>query len=131
MKLRVSRNDVVEFLRRTVMSFESWAERNKIHLEFRYNADSMDGFFDRDKLEKIVNNLMSNAMKFTPEGGVVEVSLRVAPEASRSSAFRIPPMSGSASWNPALSGIREREIQGRDNLMTKEEIPSSLTRSSE
>ena len=126
MKLQVSRNDVVEFLRRTVMSFESWAERKKINLDFHSEIESASGFFDTDKLEKILNNLMSNALKFTPEGGAVEVSLRVTPEASRSSAFRIPPMSGSASWNPALSGIREREIQGRDNLMTKEEIPSSL-----
>ena len=34
MKLQVSRNDVVEFLRRTVMSFESWAERKKIDVGF-------------------------------------------------------------------------------------------------
>jgi signal transduction histidine kinase/ligand-binding sensor domain-containing protein/DNA-binding response OmpR family regulator len=84
MKLQVSRNDVVRFLRRTVMSFESWAERKRIDLAFRSNAESAEGFFDTDKLEKIVNNLLSNALKFTPEGGAVEVSLQVASEAPRS-----------------------------------------------
>ena len=83
MKLQVSRNDVVVFLRRTVMSFESWAERKKIDLAFHSDTESGEGFFDRDKLEKIVNNLLSNALKFTQEGGAIEVSLRVRPEASR------------------------------------------------
>jgi len=75
MRLQVSRGDVVQFLRRVVMSFESWAESKKIDLGFKSDAESADGFFDRDKLEKIVNNLMSNALKFTPEGGGVTVTV--------------------------------------------------------
>jgi signal transduction histidine kinase/ligand-binding sensor domain-containing protein/DNA-binding response OmpR family regulator len=75
MKLQVSRNDVVEFLRRTVMSFESWAERKKINLDFQSEIESASGHFDRDKLEKILNNLISNSLKFTQEGGTVSVSL--------------------------------------------------------
>ncbi len=73
MKLQVSNGDVMRFLRRVVMSFESWAERKKISLEFTSDVELQEGFFDADKLEKIVNNLMSNALKFTPEGGSVEV----------------------------------------------------------
>jgi signal transduction histidine kinase/ligand-binding sensor domain-containing protein/DNA-binding response OmpR family regulator len=79
MKLQVSKSDVVQFLRRTVMSFESWAESKRIDLDFHSIADSADAFFDGDKLEKIVNNLMSNAMKFTAEGGAVAVSMQLAP----------------------------------------------------
>ena len=73
MKLQVSESDVVQFLRRTVMSFESWAETKKIDLEFRPDSESIRGFIDGDKLEKIVNNLISNALKFTPEHGSVRV----------------------------------------------------------
>jgi DNA-binding response OmpR family regulator len=73
MRLQVSGGDVVAFLRRTVMSFESWAERKEIVLEFTSDTDSAEGFFDNDRLEKIVNNLISNALKFTPEGGTVSV----------------------------------------------------------
>jgi signal transduction histidine kinase/ligand-binding sensor domain-containing protein/DNA-binding response OmpR family regulator len=73
MKLQASSGDVVGFLRRVVMSFESWAERKQIALEFRCETESGEGFFDADKLEKIMNNLMSNALKFTPDGGSVNV----------------------------------------------------------
>jgi signal transduction histidine kinase/ligand-binding sensor domain-containing protein/AraC-like DNA-binding protein len=82
-RLRVSYGDVVPFLRRVTMSFESWAERKKIELTFNAGAGSLEGFFDKDKLEKIVNNLMSNALKFTPEGGTVTV--RVTDISSRNS----------------------------------------------
>jgi DNA-binding response OmpR family regulator/nitrogen-specific signal transduction histidine kinase len=75
MKLQVSSNDIVEFLRRTVMSFESWAERKRINLDFHSERDTLAGYFDREKLEKIVNNLMSNALKFTVEGGRVNAQL--------------------------------------------------------
>jgi len=86
MRLQISNGDVVQFLRRVVMSFESWAERKKIDLEFRSDTEMAEGFFDRDKLEKIVNNLMSNALKFTPEGGTVTV--RVNEFRTQNSEFR-------------------------------------------
>ncbi len=75
MKLQVSREDIVRFLRRVVMAFESWAERKKITLEFKPETESAEGFFDADKVEKIINNLLSNAVKFTPEGGKIEVGV--------------------------------------------------------
>jgi signal transduction histidine kinase/DNA-binding response OmpR family regulator/ligand-binding sensor domain-containing protein len=84
MRLQVSYGDLVQFVRRVVMSFESWAERKKINLEFQSDAGSAGGFFDRDKLEKIVNNLMSNALKFTTEGGTVKVWLHLEPNTARS-----------------------------------------------
>jgi signal transduction histidine kinase len=79
MWLQVSRGDIVQFLRRVVMSFESWAERKHIGLDFRSYAESIPGYFDADKLEKVVNNLMSNALKFTPEGGAVFVQVTPSP----------------------------------------------------
>ncbi len=79
MKLQVSRNDIVRFIRRTAMSFESWAERKDIALEFNSDIETATGFYDEDKLEKILNNLVSNALKFTPEGGKVEVRVFSSP----------------------------------------------------
>jgi signal transduction histidine kinase/DNA-binding response OmpR family regulator/streptogramin lyase len=79
MKLQVSRSDVVQFLRRAVMSFESWAESKRISLEIQSDLHSAPGFFDGDKIEKIVNNLMSNALKFTAEGGRIQVHVSSSP----------------------------------------------------
>jgi signal transduction histidine kinase/DNA-binding response OmpR family regulator/ligand-binding sensor domain-containing protein len=79
MRLQVYSNDICHFLRRVVMSFESWAERKQITLEFHPDAESIQGYFDGDKLEKILNNLLSNALKFTPVGGKIEVTVSNAP----------------------------------------------------
>jgi signal transduction histidine kinase/DNA-binding response OmpR family regulator len=78
MTLRVSQTDVPQFLKGIVQSFASLAERKKITLKFKADDEFMVGYLDRDKLEKIVTNLLSNAFKFTPEGGtiVVDLSLR-------------------------------------------------------
>ncbi|MFC2088418.1 ATP-binding protein [Calditrichota bacterium] len=64
------------------MLFSSLAETKKVILKFTASENSLMGYIDRDKLEKILTNLLSNAFKFTPEGGMVEVSLTSLPLAS-------------------------------------------------
>jgi CheY-like chemotaxis protein len=78
MTLKVTCTDVIQFLKGIVQSFASLAERKKITLKFKADDELILGYVDRDKLEKIVTNLLSNAFKFTPEGGniVVDLSLR-------------------------------------------------------
>ena len=46
------------------------------HLELSRTRRFLPDASDSDKLEKIINNLMSNAMKFTPRGGKIDVSLQ-------------------------------------------------------
>ncbi|MEZ4762751.1 MAG: hypothetical protein R3C26_05960 [Calditrichia bacterium] len=51
------------------MSFASLAEQKKIHLQFSADAPPKalaNSYFDREKMETIVTNLLSNAFKFTP-----------------------------------------------------------------
>ena len=76
MRLQARRADLVAFLRGIVLSFVSMAECK--HITFRLAADreQLALYFDPDKLEKIVFNLLSNAFKFTPEHGVVTVCVR-------------------------------------------------------
>lgn len=73
MKLKVSADDVIKFLRVLVFSFESIAEQNQIHFSTAFPPAPQIIYFDRDKLEKILLNLLSNAFKYTPVGGYVEV----------------------------------------------------------
>ena len=79
--LAVTEGNLLLFLPRVVQSFQSWAERKHITLSARCEDDPGTGWFDADILEKVLNNLISNALKFTPEGGRVNVSLRLAPSA--------------------------------------------------
>jgi signal transduction histidine kinase/DNA-binding response OmpR family regulator/ligand-binding sensor domain-containing protein len=77
MALRVRPMNVAAFVRAVTISFASLAERRRIRLSFSGPEEGLRLYVDRDKLEKIVSNLISNALKFTPEGG--EVSVAVTP----------------------------------------------------
>ncbi len=80
MPLRAAPGDLVEFLQGLTMSFASLAERRGIALRFFSREEKLSAYFDRDKMEKIFTNLLSNALKFTPEGGEVSVQLSVSSE---------------------------------------------------
>jgi len=74
-KLNLSRTDIVSFVDNICSSFRILAN-NKVTLEFEAEFPKLLMSFDADKVGKIVNNLLSNAYKFTPDGGKITVSLR-------------------------------------------------------
>jgi DNA-binding response OmpR family regulator/nitrogen-specific signal transduction histidine kinase len=80
LKLEIEEGDLTGFIRTLFHSFLSLAESKQIKYEYRIEETSFKPFFDRDKVEKIVSNLISNAMKFTPKGGYVSVRLHYIPE---------------------------------------------------
>ena len=69
--------DIVAFISETVSSFSNLSEQKHIELVFRSRVKELNTYFDKDKLEKIMFNLLSNAFKFTPGYGQVSVSLAV------------------------------------------------------
>jgi signal transduction histidine kinase/DNA-binding response OmpR family regulator len=77
MRLRVVRGDVIQSVKMIVGSFESLAERNRLHYHVHYPETTVFGYFDRDKLEKIVTNLLGNAFKYTPEGETIVVRAEI------------------------------------------------------
>jgi DNA-binding response OmpR family regulator len=60
------------------MSFESLAETKDIILKVRSTKDKIELYFDNEKMEKVFTNLLSNAFKFTHEGGKVTISITEA-----------------------------------------------------
>ena len=76
MKLLTSPQNIVSLMKALVMSFASYAERKKINLKFNSTEGEITVYIDWDKFEKIITNIMSNAFKFTPEGGNVEVTVQ-------------------------------------------------------
>lgn len=77
MKLRVVKGDVLQLLKVLTASFESMAERKGIHYRVHFPEGTALLFFDKDKLEKIASNLLTNAFKYTPEGGAVSAEVAV------------------------------------------------------
>ncbi len=73
MPLDLSINDAASFVRLIAGAFETLAEQRGIDFKCIVASDVQNACFDRDKLEKILNNLLSNAFKFTHEGGTVEL----------------------------------------------------------
>lgn len=75
--LHLAQGDIVEVVRDVCNDFAGLSTKG-ITLTFKTSDDSVSMPFDKDKVEKIVYNLLSNAYKFTPNGGQVSVSLTPA-----------------------------------------------------
>lgn len=74
MKLQAAKGNIVKFTREIFISFKALSEKNNINFEFTA-PDSIEVWYDRDKLEKIIFNILSNAFKFTNEGGKINIKL--------------------------------------------------------
>ncbi len=75
-----SEGDIVQFLKAGVSDFHELSDNQHISLHFESNLSSQQAIFDSDKLEKVLFNLLSNAFKFTPEGGEILVFVEVSQE---------------------------------------------------
>ena len=78
LRLCVEQIDVVKTMNDICDTFEFNAKEKGLTLNRFGMEDELMAWTDGDKLEKIVSNLLSNALKFTPRGGHIDVSLDVA-----------------------------------------------------
>ncbi|MCB0630697.1 MAG: helix-turn-helix domain-containing protein [Lewinella sp.] len=69
--------DIVPLMKYLTGSFQTVAESKDIQLIFQANTSSVIIPIDKEYLQTIVTNLLSNALKFTPEGGMIQVVLTV------------------------------------------------------
>jgi signal transduction histidine kinase/DNA-binding response OmpR family regulator len=72
--LDLIQSDIILFIRNLFYSFSSYAKEKQIHLVFQGGTE-MHVPFDKDKIEKIIVNLVSNAIKFTQENGTVSIDV--------------------------------------------------------
>ena len=82
MKLRVSRQDIVPFLKVIWSAVEILAEKREVDLTFYAEKENIPLYFDPEKIEAALCNLLMNALKCTPPGGQVKVSVRESPPGS-------------------------------------------------
>jgi signal transduction histidine kinase/AraC-like DNA-binding protein/ligand-binding sensor domain-containing protein len=77
--LQVSGGNLDKFVKTIILSFLSLAESRQIKYEYNASETPRKAFFDPDKVEKILTNLISNAFKYTSPGGTVSVRLEYKP----------------------------------------------------
>jgi signal transduction histidine kinase/DNA-binding response OmpR family regulator len=78
MPVHLAKGDITGYLVYLVELFRSGAINRKIDLRFVSGQNHFEMDFDADKLMHIVSNLISNALRFTPQGGTIEVLTRLS-----------------------------------------------------
>lgn len=76
MTIKVSEHNIVDFLYENYLLFQEYALQRQISFNFRKTNDSINVWYDAKQLQKVMNNLISNAFKHTKEGGEISVSVR-------------------------------------------------------
>lgn len=74
-KIRCTEDDIVSFINSIATSFIPLAERKRISLEVKTSIKELKTYFDKDVIEKIFYNLISNAFKFTPKNGKISIDI--------------------------------------------------------
>ncbi len=69
-QLNVTSNNLKDHLTTIYQTFYPLAGKKGLQYDMFLSNDLKDGYYDRDKLEKIMHNLLSNAFKYTEKGGV-------------------------------------------------------------
>ena len=72
--------NLATFVRKEVEAFRPLMKKKKMQFSFTCQPDTITGYFDPDKLDKILYNLLSNASKYNREGGTIDVNLSLDEE---------------------------------------------------
>ncbi|MGY6649686.1 two-component regulator propeller domain-containing protein [Wenyingzhuangia sp. IMCC45574] len=77
LNLTIYEKNVAKFVKDVAEPFKFISEKKKINYSIRAEKEDIYSYFSPDALEKVMNNLLSNAFKFCPEGGIVDVYVYV------------------------------------------------------
>ena len=83
LRLEVRRQDIIQVLRSSAEVFKLQASEKKIELNTYGMEDNYLLWVDADKIEKIIYNLLGNAVKYTPSGGKIDLTFDATPQQIR------------------------------------------------
>ena len=81
--------EMIGFIREVSLAFQDLAENKQISLRCKSSVKELYTYFDKDKTDKIVTNLLSNAFKFTPEKGKITLTADLIEKNDRQTMIRI------------------------------------------
>lgn len=89
LRLMVAQHDIVSFIRDTCQVFEELALKNHIDLRFDSDKNFELIWFNKDQMEKVIFNLLSNAFKFTPPEGSIKIRVNCSYQVKGQDAVQI------------------------------------------
>ncbi|MDE6986524.1 MAG: response regulator, partial [Bacteroides acidifaciens] len=75
MKIKVSRHELIDFLYENYLLYVEYAATCNIHFQFDKGEERLEVWYDSRQLQKVINNLLSNAFKYTPKGGTISLNV--------------------------------------------------------
>lgn len=75
--LSLEETDVIAFLREIFQDFKDAAEQKQMNYHFFSSVPAYNMFIDKEKLDKITYNILSNAFKYTPSQGSIELNIHI------------------------------------------------------
>jgi signal transduction histidine kinase/ligand-binding sensor domain-containing protein/DNA-binding response OmpR family regulator len=134
LNLEASKGNIVSFVKGAALSFESLAESKDISLRINSEKEFIEMYFDKEKMMKILTNILSNAFKFTPEEGEITVTITetsnsvISKESSTEKSFNPGYKISPFSRNDKTKGFVEIKIKDTGIGIAKEEIEKLFDR---
>ncbi|AOZ99287.1 ATP-binding protein [Flavobacterium commune] len=88
-KLNLTFGDLIDFVMQFEDLFGKLAQEKQIDFSIQSEKPELFLYFDNDKLYKVINNLLSNAFKFTPAGGTITVRISKPKESQNSDVIQL------------------------------------------
>ena len=108
--------DIVRFIIEAAEAFQDLAIHKQISLNIESDCEHFTALFDPDKLERIVFNLLSNAFKFTPANGAIDISVHIVNETHGSTTLILGISDTGVGIQPAdLNKIYDRFYQSKQD----------------
>lgn len=76
MKIKVSKHNLVTFLYENYLLFLEYASSKKINFNFKKEAEDIEVWYDQKQIQKVINNLLSNALKHTKAEDTISISVK-------------------------------------------------------
>lgn len=104
LRLKYAQTDMVGYIEELCQAFGYQAEERKITLRFEHEMKTLPVWFDPGNFDKVLMNLLSNAFKYTPEGGEITVGLTMVPGNDKKQGWAEIRVSDTG------SGIKEKDL---------------------